>query len=113
MLNRCATVSNTWRFEPVWGAGNQDTPPPQCPSAVGEYWFAVRCIINFWGIVLIPVLSPHSHGEVHRGQQAQHGADNQSCGVPVIHHGREEDSSLGEQTQSAVSNEVWLPEMEG
>lgn len=58
-------------------------------------------------------VAPHSHGEVHCGQQAQHGADNQSCGVPVIHHGREEDSSLGEQTQSAVSNEVWLPEMEG
>ena len=87
-------------------AGHQDAPPPQSQGAVQpEHGVAVGLLIDLsvdeviyepgqvaelsfhrGTAVLVPLLSPHSHRQVHRGQQAQHRADHQSGGISIIDH---------------------------
>lgn len=86
-------------------SGHLDTPPPQTQIAIqNEQWFTVRLLLEFCTeellcersdvdslvdtpAVLEPVRSPHSHGQIDRGQHTQHWANNQSCGVAIVHHG--------------------------
>lgn len=111
-----STGSHTWLFEPVWLAGqwHLDAPPPQSQSAVqaehgvtvsllikvsidefiSELWDIDRLTLKVWTAVLIPVLGSDSHREVDCGQQAQHGADDQSCGIAVVYHGLDGGSSF-------------------
>lgn len=104
--------SLTWLFEPVRLAWHLDAPPPQSQGAVqAEHGVAVSLLIKLsidellfelGGIaplpwctaVLVPVLSSHSHREVHCGQQAQHRADDQSCGISIVYHGLDSDRSF-------------------
>lgn len=91
--------------------GNQDAPPPQSQGTIqGEHDYTVEPLIklsidellsvlgdvgvNWRTAVLVPVLSSHSHREVHGGQQAQYRADDQGCGIPIIYHGLEGKSSF-------------------
>lgn len=41
-------------------------------------------------VVLVPVLCSHGNREIDSGKQAQHRADDQRCGIAVVHHGFED-----------------------
>lgn len=98
----------TWFLVPQRGGGNEHTPPPKARRPVQtEQSVAVGFLVELplhellvegpqlgqvglsahgWTAVLVPVLRPNGHGEVHGGQQAQHAGDDQRGGVTVVHH---------------------------
>lgn len=124
-------ISHTWLFEPVWLAGqwHLDAPPPQSQGAVqaehgvtvrllikvsidefiSELWDIDRLTLKGWTAVLIPVLGSDSHREVDCGQQAQHRANDQSCGIAVVYHGLDGGSSFYRRLQrQAALHRKWM-----
>ena len=98
--------SHTWLFVPA--GRNEHTPPPQANSTVeAEKGVAVGFLIKLpihellvqgaqlghvglaahgGAAVLVPVLRPDGHRQIHGGQDAQHTGDDQRCSVAVVNH---------------------------
>lgn len=102
------TNTRTWLFVPVSVGRDEHTPPPEAHSPVeAEQGVAVGFLIKLsihellvqgaqlghvglaahgGAAVLVPVLRPDGHRQIHGGQYAQHTGDDQGCGVAVVNH---------------------------
>lgn len=100
--------THTWLLKPLGAVGDQHTPPPEAHRPVEtEQGVAVGFLIELsvselliegaqlghvglaahgGAAVLVPVLRPDGHRQIHGGQKAQHAGDHQRCGVAVVHH---------------------------
>lgn len=99
---------HTWLLVPLGAAGDEHAAPPEAHGPVEtEQGVAVGFLVELpvqkllveraqlrhvglaahgGAAVLVPVLRPDGHGQIHGGQQAQHAGDHQRCGVAVVHH---------------------------
>lgn len=120
--------NHTWFFVPRWLAGYLNAPPPQAQGAVqqvhgltvsllielsinevfSQLGHVAAVLFNRWPAVLVPVLSAHGHRQVHCGQKTQHWTDDQSCGVPIINHDGQQNSSAKQYDTEFYSDQTSL-----
>lgn len=101
----------TWLFIPVKVFGHENAAPPETQRAIQpeesdtvdtlidilkallhslQVCAIVGIVAGRLTVVLVPVLCSHGNREIDSGKQAQHRADDQRCGIAVVHHGFED-----------------------